>query len=292
MKFTGKMLGWFVVMASIIVIPVAASAAPVQTLKLTVDGTEIQTPAAIRHDRMMVPAVLFNQLGVQVSWSTQYRSAVLRQGALTLAFPVHSSHADYDWGSNQWRSEELIASAFLQGGRAFVPLAYTADKLGMTTAYDAASRTVSLRTSSGNYKPQSIANIKRVSATAEDMTWLYRITEAEAGGESYTGKVAVAASIINRVLDTTGYWPDTIKDTIFHVTSYNGKSYYQYSPVLDKRIYSAVPSAETIRAVDEAMTGSDPSKGALVFFNPDKTDNQWVRSRPVTIVIGNHIFTK
>ncbi|WP_020618108.1 cell wall hydrolase [Paenibacillus daejeonensis] len=292
MKFTGKMLGWCVLMASMVVAPVAASAAPVTVTKITVDGTEISTPAALRHDRMMVPAVLFNQLGAQVSWNTQYRSAVVRQGSLTLAFSVHRSYSNFVRGQGQWQSDPLGAPAFLQGGRAFVPLAYTAEKLGMTATYDAGSRTVSLRTSSGNYKPQSIANINRVSATAEDMKWLYRITEAEAGGESYTGKVAVAASIINRVLDTTGYWPDTLKDTIFHVTTYNGKSYYQYSPVLDKRIYDAVPSAETIRAVDEAMTGSDPSKGALVFFNPDKTDNQWVRSRPVTIVIGNHVFTK
>ncbi|GBF77687.1 hypothetical protein PA598K_06249 [Paenibacillus sp. 598K] len=293
MKLTGKKLGCIALLAGLLAAPAVVGATQVTTTKITVDGTEISTPAALRHDRMLVPAILFDQLGAQVSWSEQYRSAVLRQDGLTLAFPVTRSYADYDWGRNQWQSEPLMAGAFLQGGRAFVPLAYTADKLGMTTTYDAKSGTVSLRTSKGNYKAQSIAGISRVvSASDEDMKWLYRITEAEAGGESYTGKVAVAASILNRVLDTTGYWPDTIKETIFHVTHYNGKSYYQYSPVLDKRIYDAVPSAETIRAVDEAMSGSDPSKGALVFYNPDKTDNQWVRSRPVTIVIGNHVFTE
>ncbi|HHX87085.1 MAG TPA: spore cortex-lytic enzyme, partial [Firmicutes bacterium] len=32
--------------------------------------------------------------------------------------------------------------------------------------------------------------------------------------------------------------------------------------------------------------------GATGFYNPAKTTNQWVRSQPVTTVIGNHIFFK
>ena len=130
----------------------------------------------------------------------------------------------------------------------------------------------------------------QVPVTDEDLKWFYRIVEAEAGGESYEGKVAVAASILNRV--NSDEWPDTITETIFQVTTYNGVSYYQYSPVLDRRIYEVTPSEETIQAVHEALQGSDPSNGAIVFYNPAKTNNQWVRSREVTTVIGNHVFAK
>ncbi|HCF89655.1 MAG TPA: spore cortex-lytic enzyme, partial [Firmicutes bacterium] len=31
---------------------------------------------------------------------------------------------------------------------------------------------------------------------------------------------------------------------------------------------------------------------AIGFYNPAKTTNAWVRSRPTTIVIGNHVFFK
>ncbi|MCF2939501.1 cell wall hydrolase [Paenibacillus alkaliterrae] len=124
----------------------------------------------------------------------------------------------------------------------------------------------------------------------EDLKWLYQVTEAEAGGESYKGKTAVAASILNRVKSPD--WPMTIQDTIFQVTKYNGISYYQYSPVLDKRIYEVTPSAERKKAVQAALNGEDPSKGAVVFYNPGKTDNQWVRSKEVTVIIGNHVFAK
>lgn len=293
MRFKGKKLmlitciAWTLTAAA----PLAhAQEAQIASTTLIVDGTPVTTPAALVRDRTMVPAILFNQLGAQVSWDEQYRSAVIRHSSGILAFPVNRSYASLLWnGQSEWQSDELSAPAFLQNGRSYVPLAYTASKLGMRTEYDAATHTVSLYTNQAqSIKP--LTSIQVVEASAEDMKWLYRITEAEAGGESYVGRVAVAASILNRVKDPA--WPDTIKETIFQITYYNGKSYYQYSPVLDKRIYDAEPSAETIRAVDEAMTGSDPSGGAILFYNPDKTDNQWVRSRPTTVVIGNHVFAK
>ncbi len=295
MRFKGKTM--FLIACMAWTLTAATPLAHAQDTQITptsliVDGTPITTPATLVQDRMMVPATLFNQLGAQVSWDEQYRSAVIRHSSVILAFPVNRSYASLLWnGQTQWQSEELSPSAFLQNNRSYVPLAYTANKLGMRAEYDAATHSVSLYTNQPMKLKQLTSSRTRVAdASAEDMKWLYRITEAEAGGESYQGKVAVAASILNRVEDPA--WPDTIKETIFQVTHYNGKSYYQYSPVLDKRIYDAEPSAETIRAVDEAMTGSDPSGGAILFYNPAKTDNQWVRSRPTTVTIGNHVFAK
>jgi N-acetylmuramoyl-L-alanine amidase len=65
--------------------------------------------------------------------------------------------------------------------------------------------------------------------------------------------------------------------------------YYQYSPVLDGRIN--LPADRTsFQAVYDALAGWDPSGGATGFYNPRKTSNQWVRSRPVTTTIGRHVF--
>ncbi|MEF9953459.1 MAG: spore cortex-lytic enzyme, partial [Clostridium sp.] len=36
----------------------------------------------------------------------------------------------------------------------------------------------------------------------------------------------------------------------------------------------------------------DPSGGCLYFYNPKKTSNKWILSRPVVKVIGSHRFTK
>ncbi|TCL71677.1 LysM domain-containing protein [Hydrogenispora ethanolica] len=116
-----------------------------------------------------------------------------------------------------------------------------------------------------------------------DLDLLARLVTAESDGEPFSGQVAVAATILNRLRDSR--YPKTISGIIYQVD--NGS--YQYSPVLDGRINLAA-SSSAIRAVQSAVSGWDPSYGANGFYNPDKTTNQWVRSHPVTTVIGNHVF--
>ncbi|MDI3280191.1 MAG: LysM peptidoglycan-binding domain-containing protein [Bacillota bacterium] len=117
-----------------------------------------------------------------------------------------------------------------------------------------------------------------------DLDLLARLVQAEAGGEPYEGMVAVAATVLNRLRDPR--YPDTIPGVIYQVV--DGK-YYQYSPVLDGRINQpATPIA--YKAVQDALAGWDPSRGANGFYNPAKTSNAWVASQPVTARIGNHVF--
>lgn len=113
---------------------------------------------------------------------------------------------------------------------------------------------------------------------------LARLVRAEAEGESYEGQVAVAASVLNRLNDPR--YPNTISQIIYQVDQ--GK-YYQYSPVMDGRI-NLPPTATSLKAVQDALNGWDPSNGALGFYNPAKTTNKWVRSQPITAQIGNHVF--
>ncbi|MGI6038448.1 MAG: cell wall hydrolase [Limnochordia bacterium] len=120
----------------------------------------------------------------------------------------------------------------------------------------------------------------------EELDHLARLVHAEAEGEPYVGKVAVAASVLHRV--ESPLYPSTLKGVIYQVT--DGR-YYQYSPVLDGRIKNPA-SKEAWQAVYDALAGWDPSKGATGFYNPRKTSNRWVRSRPVTVVIGGHVFFK
>lgn len=121
---------------------------------------------------------------------------------------------------------------------------------------------------------------------ASDLSLLARLVTAESSGEPYEGQVAVAATVLNRV--RSGAYPDTIPGVVYQVV--DGK-YYQFSPVLDGRINTA-PSSTALRAVQDAVSGWDPSYGALGFYNPAKTSNYWVKIRPVTRMIGGHVFFK
>lgn len=125
--------------------------------------------------------------------------------------------------------------------------------------------------------------VPRFNLSQSDLDLLARLVSAESAGEPFQGQVAVAATVLNRLEDPR--YPDTIREIIYQVD--NGS--YQYSPVLDGRInLPATPGA--YQAVEQAIWGVDPSNGANGFYNPAKTTNQWVRSQPVTAVIGNHVF--
>jgi len=114
-----------------------------------------------------------------------------------------------------------------------------------------------------------------------DTNLLARCVNAEARGEPYVGQVAVAAVILNRISDPA--FPKTVSDIIYQPQA--------FSSVADGQI-NLPPSADALRAAQEAVNGSDPSKGAVFFFNPAKTKNKYIWSRPQITTIGHHIFTK
>lgn len=123
------------------------------------------------------------------------------------------------------------------------------------------------------------------SFSAADMDLFARIVHAEAEGEPFIGQVAVAASILNRI--RSKLYPNTMVDVVYQVSG----GAHQYSPVRDGRIY--LPAGESARqAILDALNGYDPSNGALGFYNPRKSNNNWVRSRPVTAIIAAHVFFK
>lgn len=95
-----------------------------------------------------------------------------------------------------------------------------------------------------------------VAAGSNDQKILERIVEAEAGGESFKGKVLVANVILNRVKSKK--FPNSIKGVVF--------SYKQFSPISDGRYYTVHVTNDTKKAVAAALNGKDPSKGALYFM--------------------------
>lgn len=141
--------------------------------------------------------------------------------------------------------------------------------------------------------PKTIRELKRltgqtvnVGGTAvgyknSDINLLARIVSAEAKGEPYRGQVAVAAVVLNRVKNPS--FPNSIPDVIYQPGA--------FSPVANGEIWKE-PVSSAYQAANEALTGTDPSYGALFFFNPAKTTNKYIWSRPQTVRIGNHIFAR
>ncbi|AKP78263.1 MULTISPECIES: cell wall hydrolase [Priestia] len=123
------------------------------------------------------------------------------------------------------------------------------------------------------------------SVSAQDQDLLARLVEAEAKGEPYQGKVAVAIVVLNRVASPE--FPNSIHDVIYQQL---GNGVYQFSPVANGAINQPA-SEESKRAVSEAL--SNPHENdALFFYNPKIAESQWVATQQVTAVIGNHVFAK
>ncbi len=117
--------------------------------------------------------------------------------------------------------------------------------------------------------------------SSNDVTLLANIISAEARGEPYQGQVAVGAVVLNRVEHPS--FPDTLAGVVYQPGA--------FTAITDGQIKEAV--AESARkAAREALNGSDPSGGAIYYYNPDKTSNQWIRTRPVIKRIGSHLFCK
>lgn len=112
-----------------------------------------------------------------------------------------------------------------------------------------------------------------------DLYLLARIISAEARGEPYQGQVAVGAVVLNRVEHPS--FPDSIAGVIYQPGA--------FTAVVDGQFEEPIADSAW-RAARDALSGWDPSGGALYYFNPDKTSNAWMHSRPVILRIGDHLF--
>jgi len=118
-----------------------------------------------------------------------------------------------------------------------------------------------------------------------DKELLARLVQAEAKGEPYAGKVAVATVVLNRI-DSPDF-PNTVKEVIYQKVS----GHYAFSPVQNGAINQAADKASR-QAVNEALAFRGQGNGSLYFFNPKTAKSKWILTRPVTITIGNHRFAK
>lgn len=115
-----------------------------------------------------------------------------------------------------------------------------------------------------------------------DLYLLARAISAEARGEPYTGQVAVGAVILNRTRHPS--FPDTVAGVIYQPRAFSS---------VDDGQFDAVAITDSARkAAQDALNGSDPTGGAIYFYNPAKSTSKWIFTRQVVLTIGDHVFAK
>lgn len=119
----------------------------------------------------------------------------------------------------------------------------------------------------------------RTATGSQNVTLLSRAINGEARGEPYIGQVAVGGVIMNRVRDPR--FPNTIPGVIYQPGA--------FTAISDGQIHAALEELPT-RAANDALNGWDPSGGAVYYYNPAKTTNKWIWSRPIIKRIGSHVF--
>lgn len=117
------------------------------------------------------------------------------------------------------------------------------------------------------------------STSSTDLNLLARVVYGEARGEPYTGQVAVAAVVLNRVKSSS--FPNTIAGVVYQSGAFDCVS--------DGQI-NLTPNQSAYNAARDALNGWDPTYGCLFYYNPRTATSKWMLSRTIKLNIGNHAF--
>ena len=131
--------------------------------------------------------------------------------------------------------------------------------------------------------PDGIAGSKTLSSmkiiSEEDINLLAMVINGEARGESFEGQVAVGAVVLNRVEHPS--FPDTLRKVVYEKGA--------FTAVTDGQINKKVTDSSK-RAAREALSGIDPTGGAVFYYNPETATCKWIKTRKIIKKIGNHVF--
>lgn len=113
-----------------------------------------------------------------------------------------------------------------------------------------------------------------------DLYLLAKLVHSEARGEPYTGQVAVAAVVLNRVDDSR--FPNTIAGVIYQP--------WAFTAINDGQ-FNLEPNQTAYQAAKDALNGWDPTYGAVYYYNPKTATSSWIRNTKTVTTIGDHVFS-
>jgi N-acetylmuramoyl-L-alanine amidase len=117
--------------------------------------------------------------------------------------------------------------------------------------------------------------------SSNDAYMLAKLISGEARGESFVGQVAVGAVVINRIQNPN--FPDSVSGVVFEPGAFDAVNDGQYQKE---------PTTAAIQAAQSALSGWDPTGGALYYWNPVVATSDWIWSRSIIARIGNHVFAR
>jgi len=141
-------------------------------------------------------------------------------------------------------------------------------------------KTASLITTTQETENQILSRSLGRLVSKADVEILTRVIHGEARGEDFEGQVAVGAVVLNRLKDPR--FPKTMRGVVYQSGA--------FSAVDDKQI-QLDPNDQSYKAAEAALSGVDPTNGALFYFNPRIATDNWIKSRAVIKRIGNHTFS-
>lgn len=127
-------------------------------------------------------------------------------------------------------------------------------------------------------KPNEDIKKSVISYTEKELDLLARLIRAEAENQPFTAKVSVGAVVVNRV--KSDKFPNTVTSVIHEKK--------QFTPVSNGMINKPA-TEETINAAKEALTGSDPTNGALFFYDTS-AKSTWLLSKPKALKVDKMVF--
>ena len=230
--------------------------------------------AAIIDSVTYIPLRSFAELcgADSIEWNAKTSVATVKKSNTTIKISDRSSYIEASG-----RYFYLGAPVRNIDNRLFLPIRPLCKALSVEVEWDGANRTVLLTST----KDELVSGDRFYNA--DDLYWLSRIINAEAGGEPLIGKIAVGNVVLNRKASSS--YPNTIYGVIF-----DRKHGTQFSPVVMGTIYNK-PSQESIIAAKICLEGYSVDGRILFFMNPRIATNNWIsKNRPFAFRIGNHSF--
>ena len=166
----------------------------------------------------------------------------------------------------------------IYGSQTLAAVKYFQRKNGLTVDGIAGKKTLNAM---GIYSSSGNSSSSSSNSNSSNLNLLSRLVYGEARGEPYSGQVAVAAVVLNRVKHSS--FPNTVAGVIYQSGAFD---------VVDDGQINLTPNSTAIKAAQDAINGWDPSYGAIYYFNPNTATNGWIWSRPMTVTIGKHRFCK
>ena len=247
--------------AAVLAVPSQA----VRNVPVHVNGSAITGSSYLESGVTYVPLrYLLDALGGwTISWDSRQEAAVAVSSSTKLTATPSTDTIQID-------GKTLRGSVTVENGRTYVPLRMVTEALGHEVEWDPYLGGASVTTSNAAYD-------------AEDLYWLSRIINAESGGESMKGQIAVGNVVLNRVKSKE--FPNTIPGVIF-----DRKHAVQFEPVENGTIYRT-PSSKSVEAAMRVLDGENTVGDALYFYAPALSEGVWINANRVYhMTIGCHRF--